>query len=188
VPSTPPKTVTAVPAEVRWLRAVAHPLRLRILSLVAADALTAAEVARELGLTHANASYHLRQLLDAGHVEVGGEERIRGGRARRYRYVSWDDRHDTEAPTRQPAGLDHLGLYAAMADELRRRSELLRPSSHNRLTDIEAWITDADLAVVAGLLDRAVAALYAGIQPRPSHTSRRVSVTLGVFEIDPDRR
>ena len=61
------------------LRAMAHPVRLRILSLLTGAALTAAEIARELGLTHANASYHLRHLLAAGQIEVAGEERIRGG-------------------------------------------------------------------------------------------------------------
>ena len=45
------------------LRAVAHPVRLRILSLLTGAAMTATEVAAELGLTHANASYHLRRLL-----------------------------------------------------------------------------------------------------------------------------
>ena len=68
------------------LRALAHPVRLRILSLLTGAELTAAEVARELGITHANASYHLRFLLDAGEIVVSGEEKIRGGVARRYRH------------------------------------------------------------------------------------------------------
>ena len=68
------------------LRALAHPVRLRILSLLTGADLTAADVARELGITHANASYHLRFLLDAGEIVVSGEETIRGGRARRYRH------------------------------------------------------------------------------------------------------
>ena len=68
------------------LRAMAHPVRLRILSLLTGAALTAADVARELGLTHANASYHLRNLLAAGLIVPAGEERIRGGMAKRYRY------------------------------------------------------------------------------------------------------
>jgi len=68
------------------LRALAHPVRLRILSLLTGADLTAADVARELGITHANASYHLRFLLDAGEIVVSGEESIRGGRARRYRH------------------------------------------------------------------------------------------------------
>ena len=61
------------------LRAVAHPVRLQILSLLTGAELSAAEVARELGLTHANASYHLRVLAEAGEVVVAGEEKIRGG-------------------------------------------------------------------------------------------------------------
>ncbi|MGI5212411.1 winged helix-turn-helix domain-containing protein [Plantactinospora sp. CA-290183] len=48
------------------LRALAHPVRLRILSLLTAAALTAAEVARELALTHANASYRARLLPGTG--------------------------------------------------------------------------------------------------------------------------
>ena len=59
------------------LRAIAHPVRLQILSLLTGAELSATEVARELDLTHANASYHLRVLLDAGLLEVAGEERIR---------------------------------------------------------------------------------------------------------------
>ncbi|HEX6873862.1 MAG TPA: helix-turn-helix domain-containing protein, partial [Micromonosporaceae bacterium] len=69
------------------LRALAHPIRLRILSLLTGAAMTAAEIARELDLTHANASYHVRQLAEVGQIEVVAEERIRGGVAKRYRYV-----------------------------------------------------------------------------------------------------
>src|SRR5699024_10447090 len=72
------------------MRAVAHPVRLRILSLLTARAMSAAEVARELELTHANASYHLRFLHEAGELVVEGEEKIRGGVAKRYRYVPMD--------------------------------------------------------------------------------------------------
>ena len=66
-------------SETAALRAMAHPLRLRMMSLLTGAELSAAEVARELGITHANASYHLRVLLDAGELEVAGEEKIRGG-------------------------------------------------------------------------------------------------------------
>ena len=54
------------PRAVSALRSVAHPVRLRILSLVTAEAMSAADVARALDLTHANALYHLRVLHDAG--------------------------------------------------------------------------------------------------------------------------
>ena len=56
--------------------------------------MSAAEVAREIGGTQANASYHLRQLYDAGLLDVAEEVSVRGGQAKRYR-------HDPSA--RQPA-------------------------------------------------------------------------------------
>src|SRR4029450_2282389 len=70
---------------VRRLRATAHPLRLEMLSLLTGADLSAAEVARELGVTQATASYHLRLLHRAGLVEEAGQEKVNGGVAKRYR-------------------------------------------------------------------------------------------------------
>jgi DNA-binding transcriptional ArsR family regulator len=69
--------------DVSSLRALAHPLRLQILSLLTDTALSAAEVAGELGTPQANASYHLRVLAETGQVVSAGQERIRGGVAKR---------------------------------------------------------------------------------------------------------
>src|SRR3954452_391248 len=69
--------------EITALRAGAHPLRLRILSLLTGASMSAAEIARELDIAHANASYHLRVLAEAGQVVVDGEEKIRGAVAKR---------------------------------------------------------------------------------------------------------
>lgn len=55
--------------------AVAHPVRLRILSMLTAQPMSAAEVARELDLTHANASYRLRVLHAAGELVVESEQK-----------------------------------------------------------------------------------------------------------------
>ncbi len=73
-------------AQVSAMRALAHPVRLQILSLLTGTAMSASEVARELGITQANASYHLRQLVDAHELVEAGEEKIRGGVAKRYRH------------------------------------------------------------------------------------------------------
>ena len=59
---------TSDPGDVARLRATAHPVRLRIMSLLTAEAMSAADVARALELTHANASYHLRVLHDIGEL------------------------------------------------------------------------------------------------------------------------
>jgi len=104
---------------VHRLRAMAHPVRLQMLSLLTGTAMSAAEVARELGTTSANASYHLRLLHAAGLLAVAGEEKVNGGVAKRYRHVwdqpppevgtrSQDDVEPRCAPwwTRCPAGCD----------------------------------------------------------------------------------
>ncbi|GAA4243720.1 ArsR/SmtB family transcription factor [Dactylosporangium darangshiense] len=52
------------------IRALAHPLRLKLRELVGREgALTAAQAARELGVSQALASHHLRQLAKYGFVE-----------------------------------------------------------------------------------------------------------------------
>ena len=62
------------------LRALAHPLRLKIWGLVGREGrLTAADAARQLGISQALASHHLRQLAKYGYVERGdaGDHRER---------------------------------------------------------------------------------------------------------------
>ena len=102
------------------LRALAHPVRLQILSLLTGADLSAAEVARELGLTHANASYHLRTLHAAGELTVTGEERIRGGVAKRYRH-EWRSSPSAAPSTGRTRSKDATAFVRAAADELVRR-------------------------------------------------------------------
>lgn len=62
------------------MRALAHPLRLRLHALVGREgSLTAADAARQLGISQALASHHLRQLAKYGYIERGepGDNRER---------------------------------------------------------------------------------------------------------------
>src|SRR4051812_24527889 len=122
------------------LRAMAHPVRLRIMSLLTAAPMTAAEVARELGLTHANASYHLRNLLSGGLIFVASEEKIRGGVAKRYRYDAAYEHQQRLG--RGPVGDEQLRAdFAAVAHELVRRTRDTRfPPSGKVLVDAELWV------------------------------------------------
>ena len=76
---------------VQRLRAVAHPVRLQILSLLTGEDMSAADIARALDITQANASYHVRVLARAGQVVETGVEKVRGGRAKKYRYLPGRD-------------------------------------------------------------------------------------------------
>ncbi|MDG4790734.1 helix-turn-helix domain-containing protein [Micromonospora sp. WMMD1102] len=185
-------TADGAPDPTARLRALAHPVRLRILSLLTASAFTAAEIARELDLTHANASYHLRHLLAAEVIEVAGEERIRGGVAKRYRYdasrdFDWKQRRDAETAPGAADGEttpDHRLVYAALATELRRRAERVRRGPGNFLTDAEFWVDDDTWDEVRNTIAEASARLHAAAKaPRTPGTSR-VSATVALFRME----
>ncbi len=157
------------------LRATAHPLRLRMLSLLTGTAMSAAEVARELGITHANASYHLRLLHDADLVVVDGEERIRGGMAKRYRYPH-------ERPEPPPSPEDLAAQVRAMAQELLRRFELRKPGKGS-FTDAELWVTEETWEEVAQMVERASRLLHNGAHRPRTEETIPVNLTVAAFRM-----
>ncbi|GAA1761424.1 helix-turn-helix domain-containing protein [Streptomonospora arabica] len=165
------------------LRLLAHPLRLRLLSLLTAQAMSAAEAARELGESQANVSYHLRRLHGGGLLEVAEEVRVSGGRARRYRH---DPASGPSALAAGPAatGVDHRAVAAALAAELQRRAARRRADDRGHITDAEVWVDPGEwhriVEAVSGAADRLHAAA------RPPHTPGTVptSTTLAMFTLD----
>jgi len=115
------------------LRALAHPVRLRIVSLVWNAPLSAAELARELGISHALASQHLRRLDAVGLVELAEVRANRGGRERRYRAVHGtplsDQRHEA-APL----------LAEALSHNMRDRAGRRAPGTEGVTSDAELWV------------------------------------------------
>lgn len=168
------------------LRALAHPARLRILSLLAGADLTAADVARELGLTHANASYHLRHLQASGHIAVAGEERIRGGVAKRYRYDVEADlaRPDPPVPEGAPPLPEHRLIYAALAAELRRRAQSMRRSRLNYLAEGEFWVDPDEWREIRQRIADAGDDLHRIARAPRSPGAVKVNATVVLFEMD----
>jgi DNA-binding transcriptional ArsR family regulator len=164
---------------------MAHPVRLQILSLLTGSSLTAADVARELGLTHANASYHLRNLLNAGLIVQAGEERIRGGIAKRYRYDTERDRdRDREAMVGPHSADMQRALFSAVANELVRRTAEADWSVGGTMTDAELWV---DPEVWRGIRDRIVEAsreLHEAAQPPRTPGTIRTSATVAMFRME----
>ncbi|NUR08475.1 MAG: helix-turn-helix transcriptional regulator [Nocardioidaceae bacterium] len=163
------------------LRAGAHPLRLRILSLLTGAEMSAAEIARELDITHANASYHLRVLADAGQVVEAGEERIRGGVAKRYRHP-WQDKHiRTSTPEEREL------VVRATAEELVRRSRRRRPRTKSSLTDAELWVTPEVWQRVFALAEEASTLLHAEARPPRTKGTVHVNMTAVLFQMTEEK-
>lgn len=161
------------------LRAMAHPLRLRMLSLLTGDQMSAAEVARALGVTHANASYHLRQLHAAGLLDVAGEERVRGGLARRYRHDPGSSKWGARVPSTQRM------VYRALAEELTRRSAALG-EGRQMLTDAELWVDPAVWVAVCDRVADAMRDLHDAARPPGSSGAVRTSATVALFTMAAD--
>jgi DNA-binding transcriptional ArsR family regulator len=154
------------------------------MSLLTATAMTAAEVARELGLTHANASYHLRNLLSGGLIVVAGEEKIRGGVAKRYRY---DVDHDRDEQRRHgPHTLEqHRIEYAAIAHELIRRTQGTSfPPGPKLLADAELWIDPDRWLEIRTRIGDALRDLHAAARPPRTAGTVRTSTTVAMFLMD----
>jgi DNA-binding transcriptional ArsR family regulator len=167
--------------ELRNLRAIAHPLRMRILSLVTALAMSAAEVARELGETQANVSYHLRRLHEAGLLRIAEEVSIRGGRAKRYRH----DPDSGEGLTPDFEG--HLAVAAVLGEELRRRTALRRPGSRGTVTDAEVWVPPQVWQAVLRQARQISELLHANAKPPRTPGTVRTSATISLFPMDSRR-
>lgn len=117
-------------SDVRALRALAHPLRNRLLGLLRLNGpATASQLGRAVGESSGSTSYHLRQLAAYGFVEEvegQGTARERWWRAR-HRMTSW-----------QAAELLAQDGGAEVQDEMTR----MQIDQHARLLD--AWFTQKD--------------------------------------------
>jgi DNA-binding transcriptional ArsR family regulator len=117
------------------IRALAHPLRLELQSIVGRfGKITAADAARELGISHALASHHLRQLAKYGFVEqVEGAD----ARERPWRVVHMS--YSAEGIDERPGGAAALTVLEQVTAE-RAVEDLI--DWHQRRDDwSEGWRT-----------------------------------------------
>ncbi len=161
------------------LRALAHPLRLRMLSLLNARSMSAAQLARELDVGHGLATYHLRQLAQAGLVILDSERTVRGGQERTYRYRP----PGTDGPP-GPDGLDprNAPLWAAaLSEEMRRRAHLADPHAPALTVDAELWVDPEVWRQVRDGVSALLTDLHHAAQPPGSPGAVRTSTTTWLF-------
>ncbi|MFB9178433.1 ArsR/SmtB family transcription factor [Dactylosporangium sucinum] len=161
--------------ERRTLRAVAHPLRLRLLSLLSGEQLSASEIARRLGERPANVSFHLRKLEQAGLVEVVGTTQVRGGTAKIYR-------HNPASGEQLRTSADFRLLAQGMGQELARRAHGIAAEEPPVFTDFEGWVDPATAERVARLAREIGALLHDAAGPH-GHGRVRLATSVAVFRL-----
>ena len=166
------------------LRAVAHPVRLRILSLLTGAEMSAAEIARELDITQANASYHVRVLAAAALVVEAGEERIRGGVAKRYRHPWQDD--SVQQGVRRPG--DARTFIEAVTSELLRRVAFRDPTMSQTNCDAEVWVDRQTWGQVRSMVAEAAVLLHGSARPPRSEGTVHVNMTTALFTMTDNKK
>ncbi|HEX5540216.1 MAG TPA: helix-turn-helix domain-containing protein [Micromonospora sp.] len=134
-------------ADPRVLRALAHPLRLRILEAVMfSGPLTATQVAELVDESPANCSWHLRQLARYGFVEEAGGGT---GRQRPWRFVAQGNRWDAgeEGSALAEAGDAATEVLLEMEYQaLRAWMRVRRAEPAHYLIQSAGWCTPEEMA------------------------------------------
>ena len=167
------------------LRVLAHPLRLRMLSLLTGAPFSASELSRELGVSQALASYHLRQLHAAGVIELSEVRAKRGGRERRFVYTGAspapqaDQAADAADAAEAPDG--HELFAEALCVELRRRSHEAQPGGRRLGVDAELWVEPEEWERAVEAMSAGARALHDCAKPPRTAGTVRVSVSALLF-------
>jgi DNA-binding transcriptional ArsR family regulator len=178
-----------VPLDRARLRALAHPVRLTVLSaLRERGPSTAGRVARELGILPGAASYHLRLLAEHGFiVEVAG----RGvGRERWWQAAHRQSTHDPAAsdPADEEAGRAYTRAVALAGADALRKAAAEVPLLPRQWADISVF---SDLMLRLSPSDAvrlkdevlAVVARYRDLEADPATGAVPLSVRFQVFPV-----
>ena len=115
------------PSHTLALRALAHPLRLKLHALVGREgSITAAEAARQLGVSQALASHHLRQLAKYGYVEPA---EAGDNRERPWRVTHTSTTFEPEKTDEAQGAVEARTRSARMWDRRRPRTRPIRSRS-----------------------------------------------------------
>jgi DNA-binding transcriptional ArsR family regulator len=114
-------------------KALAHPLRQRLLFALTLEAATISQLAVQLDVAKGSVGHHLKTLREAGFVHVTETRKVRGGTEQYYqrthRRLVFDD----------PTGLTTAAIFAGFAEELTAsEDDSLMVLRNVRLTEAEA--------------------------------------------------
>jgi DNA-binding transcriptional ArsR family regulator len=131
----------------RIIKAVTHPLRIRILAALDERTATPSELARELGAPLGNVSYHVRQLAGLGLIKLVKRTPRRGAVEHHYKAVGRpriaDDPSPGTAASVEDVGVEGALDYRALrgaADPVTAVIEKLTPDVQPRVISVNALL------------------------------------------------
>lgn len=152
-----------------------------MLSLLTGSTFSAAELGRDLDISQAAASYHLRKLHGAGVVRLVEVRAKRGGRERVYAYSPAPGPGSPENPS---FDLDGHELFAdAIAAELRRRVREAQPGAAQLGVDAELWVEPSEWQAAVDQVRSASVQLHKAARPPRALGTIRVSMSAALFEM-----
>lgn len=157
------------------LRALAHPTRLRMMSLMWATPRSAAELARDVGISQALASHHLRTLDAAGLVVLAETRSKRGGLERRYRAIRGTPLSDQEGGA--------VLLAETLAVNLRERAARRAPDGAGVTSDVELWLAPDAWDALRSRMADLVAELHEASEAPHTPGTVRVGGTVMLFPL-----
>ena len=192
--TSPPKNIDQT-----LVKAVAHPLRVQALSVLAERSASPKEIAAELGAPVGNVSYHVRELERVGLIELVDEQKRRGAVEHFYRAItrplldaeeweklSLDERQSFSAWILQLMLADAAqalgaGTFDARSNRhLSRTPLLVDEEGWNELVEIQAEALRATLEVQATSAER--------LSKNSGEGSFPVFASMTCFEMPPKRR
>jgi DNA-binding transcriptional ArsR family regulator len=169
---------TRRPATVEELRALAHPMRQRILRLCRRRELTTTELAERLRASRSNISHHVRALTGTGFLlplDQGERPKQLAGR----RYTS----------TRKSWYLDIAGtpddemrLNLAIVDAFRAEFEEGGPEGARALTRLALTLNEESFVELRGRLESTIAEFAAR---SPDHNGEAYGLLLAIHRLEP---
>lgn len=172
----PPRMSLPVKSGRQQLRALADPLRIEMMNVLAGEPLSAAQLGRRLNVSQALASYHLRKLVEADLVEFVEERANRGARERLFRAKSPSSSIAVTEPDPNASM-----LMSAVLSEVTRRLAVFEPTRRALVSDAEVWASADVIDAAQDAIETAMATLVSASRPAHSAGTELVSASALVF-------
>ena len=175
-----PRSKRLVKPDPRIVKALSHPLRMRLLARFNEDVLSPAELAREFDMSLPLISYHVKTLRELGCIELVKETPVRGAVEHHYRATRralYSDQEWAALSLDAKQMATAAVLQAGVSDAL----EALQTGDMDRRSDRHVSVTSLDLDEEAWeqLNERLEQLVYDALQLQADTTNRRAE--------DPDR-